>query len=107
MKRLFFCSLLVFALTGCAHHYYRTHGSALHIFLKAPEATSVYFASSLDNFVLHPAEKTDSGTWIISVDADTQFSYFYVIDGQTYVPECTYKEQDDFGGENCVFIPEM
>ena len=107
MKKLFFFSLLVFALAGCAHHYYRLDDDSLLIFLKAPDATSVYFATSLDNFTLHPAQKTGSGTWVISVAADTQFSYFYVIDGRPYVPECTYKEHDDFGGENCVFIPDM
>jgi hypothetical protein len=107
MKRLFLCSLLVLALAGCAQHYYRLNDGNLRIFLKAPDATSVYFASSQDNFALHPAQKTGSGTWVISVDADRQFSYFYVIDGQPYVPECTYKEHDDFGGENCVFIPGM
>ncbi len=107
MKRLFLYSLLAFTLAGCSHHFYRTQGSVLHLFIKAPDATSVYFASSLDNFELHPAQKTYSGTWEITVDAKRQFSYFYVIDGQPYVPECTYKEKDDFGGENCVFIPDM
>jgi len=107
MKRLLLFSLLVFALAGCARHYYRLDDGSIRIFLRAPQASSVYFASSLDNFELHPADKSGSGTWVVSVDSDTQFSYFYVIDGQPYVPECTYKEYDDFGGENCVFIPGM
>ena len=107
MKKLIFYSLLLVIIAGCSHHFYRTQGSVVHLFLKAPEAKSVYFASSLDNFTLHPARKTHSGTWVISVDAGRQFSYFYVVDGKPCIPECAYKEQDDFGRENCVFMPDM
>lgn len=106
MKKLILLSLLVIILTGCSH-FDRTQGTVLNLFVKAPEAKSVYLATSLDNFALHPARKIHSGMWVISVDADKQFSYFYVIDGKTRIPECTYKETDDFGGENCVFVPDM
>jgi len=107
MKKAVAVIALGLMLAGCAHHYYRLDDGSVRIFLKAPDATSVYFASSLDGFALHPAHKNDSGTWMISVNSDTQFSYFYVIDGQPYVPGCACKEQDDFGGENCVFVPGM
>lgn len=107
MKKVVTVVALGLVLAGCAHHYYRLDDGSLRIFLEAPEATSVYFASSLDNFALHPAQKTDSGTWMVGVAADTQFTYFYIIDGRPYVPECTYREHDDFGSNNCVFIPGM
>ena len=107
MKKAVTVILLCLVLAGCASHYYRLDDGSLSIFLKAPDAKSVYFATSLDNFALHPARKTFSGTWVISVDARRQFTYFYLIDGEPYVPECTYRELDDFGGENCVFIPDM
>ena len=107
MKRLYFLGCMIFVLTGCAHHYYRLDDTTVKIFLKAPDAGEVLFASSLDGYAPHPAVKTDNKTWVISLPADKQFTYFYLIDGELYIPECTYREYDDFGSNNCVFIPGM
>jgi len=107
MKNLFAVLLLTGMLFGCAHHYYLYEDSNVMIYLKAPDATSVYFAASLDGFELHPARKIDRKTWVFSLPYDRQFSYFYVIDGAVFIPECKYRENDDFGGANCVFIPGM
>jgi hypothetical protein len=107
MKKLFLVLLLAGMLSGCAHHYYRFDDTGVTIYLKAPDAASVSFASSLDGFVLHPATKIDKKTWVYTLPDDRQFSYFYVIDGAVFVPECDYRENDDFGSANCVFIPGM
>lgn len=107
MRKLFMVFLLTGALSGCAHHYYCYEGSVVTIYLKAPDAESVSFASSLDGFALHPARKIDRKTWAFSLPDDSQFSYFYVIDGSVFIPECDYRENDDFGSANCIFIPGM
>jgi hypothetical protein len=36
-----------------------------------------------------------------------QFSYFYLVDGEVFLPECTLTESDDFGSRNCVYAPGM
>jgi hypothetical protein len=43
----------------------------------------------------------------VSVPAGLQFSYFYLVDGEVYVPECAFSESDGFGSRNCVFVPGM
>jgi hypothetical protein len=66
----------------------------------------VAFASSLDAFNPHLASRVDGWRWVISVAADTEFRYFYIVDGAVYVPECRFYENDDFGSRNCVYMPE-
>jgi len=107
MRILLMFFLFAGVLTGCAHHYYRIEGSVVTIYLKAPDAASVLYATSLDGFELHPAIKTDKKTWAFRAPDSAQFSYFYVIDGSVFVPECNYREYDDFGSANCIFIPGM
>jgi len=95
-------------LAGCASHYHRLENDSVAFFLKAPEASSVLFASSLDGFRAHPAVKADDKTWIARVPApEGEFSYFYIVDGAVFVPECPYREYDEFGSENCVYVPGM
>jgi len=108
MKKLVLAILVSMLLSsGCARHYYRIDDGALEIFLKAPKASSVLFASSLDGYTPVPAVRTGRDTWVVSVPAGREFSYFYIIDGTVFVPECTCHESDGFGSENCVYLPGM
>lgn len=109
MKPLNFFLLVVVIvmLVGCASHDYWVKNNKLYLSLNKPDAKTVYFASSLDGFRLHKTEKLDANTWQIAVPAGTEFRYFYMIDGLLYVPPCRFKERDDFGTENCVYVPGM
>ncbi len=98
-------SLLV--LTGCASHYYRKNNDTLSIFLKMPDAQQVYFLSSLDGYKPRKAIRVNNRTWQISAPAQSEFKYFYKVDGTVYLPPCRLKEQDDFGSQNCIYLPEM
>jgi hypothetical protein len=98
---------LVIGLTGCTSHFYQVKGELTYIYLEEPEARSVSFASSEDGYQLHQAEKIDSKTWLVTMPAGLEFTYFYIVDGAAYVPSCRFKEKDDFGSQNCIFIPEM
>lgn len=99
--------ILMMSLTGCASHFFRVKDNTLHIYLKKPEARLVLFAYSKDGYELHPAERIDSTTWLLTVPADSGFSYFYLVDGAIFLPECRFKEKDDFGSENCIFVADM
>jgi len=107
MRHALIAALLCFGLAGCAHHYYRINDTRVDLYLRAPDARFVSFACSLDSFTLRPAEKIDGRTWKISVPAGKEFSYFYIVDGRIMVPDCVYCEKDDFGSENCIYVPEM
>jgi hypothetical protein len=107
MKKLLVLMTAAVLFTGCAHHYYRLDDKTLEIYLKAPGASSVLFASSLDVYVPHPASRTGRDTWVMRVPADREFSYFYKVDGRVFIPECEYRENDELGSENCVYIPGM
>jgi len=98
---------LLFGTSGCAAHYYRIKEDALHLYLRKPEARSVYFASSLDAFRLHSAQKIDGRAWEVQLPAKREFRYFYLVDGKVFSPPCRFFETDDFGSTNCIFVPDM
>ena len=106
------CIALVWLLTGLAGcatapHQYEIVGTRLHIYLQKPDAAEVYFASSMDAFVLHPAKPNGNGTWEAVIPLGYEFRYFFIADGTVTLPPCRYRERDDFGTENCIFIPEL
>ncbi|UCF91368.1 MAG: hypothetical protein JSW39_24345 [Desulfobacterales bacterium] len=93
-------------LTSCAAHYHQIKADRVSIYLKIPGAQVVGFASSLDDYQIHPARKTENEAWVIVVPAGAEFKYFYMVDGNMYLPACRLKEKDDFGSENCIFTPD-
>lgn len=108
MKKLVIVTLMFFVgLGGCTTHYYRINGTKIHIYLKKPGAKSVYFASSLDGYEMHRAKQKDNGMWEVTLSSGDEFRYFYMADGALVLPPCRYKEKDDFGSENCIFVPNL
>ncbi|MGD8271753.1 MAG: hypothetical protein PVH74_09320 [Desulfobacterales bacterium] len=99
---LFSALLLTF---GCASQFYRVEDDQVTFYLDLPAAQQVEFAYSLDEFRLHSVPKKRAGTWEISVPADIEFRYFFMVDGALYLPGCDIREADDFGYENCIFDP--
>jgi hypothetical protein len=96
-----------FFFSGCAGHFYREEAGLMHLYLKENHAREVFFASSLDGFYPHRANKTGSGTWEITVPNTGEFRYFYLVDGSVRLPECPRREKDDFGSCNCLYKPEF
>lgn len=108
MKR--YCSLILTVLlvfAGCTRHYYRVNNDSVNIYLEKPDAERVYFSSSLDGYKLHKANRVGHGRWQITVPINTEFKYFYNVDGNIYLPSCQFKEYDDFGSQSCIYIPGM
>ena len=97
---------LCFLGAGCMSHYYRVDTGNVNLYIRLPAAERVYFSTSLDNFTPHPAKKLEAGIWRVVAPADREFTYFYNVDGNTYLPECRLKQKDDFGAENCLFDPD-
>ena len=97
----------IMVLAGCAKHYYSVDKDSVDIYLEVTEAERVYFLSSLDGYKPHKAEQIDHKTWQVNVQSNMAFKYFYTVDGEVYVPPCTLKENDDFGAQNCIYIPGM
>ncbi len=94
-------------LAGCAApHYHQRQSDRVTFYLKAPEARGVAFASSLDAYSPHMANKISASRWAVTVAANSEFRYFYLVDGTVYVPECKFYEKDDFGSRNCIYVPE-
>ena len=97
---------LAFAACGGAH-YYSVEQGTVSLYLNGSESNLVYFVSSLDGYKLHKAERIDDDTWEVQVPSDNEFEYFYIVDGVFYVPACRMKKKDDFGTENCIYVPGM
>ena len=93
-------------LAGCAvHHTGIESASEVKFYLNIPGARSVSFASSLDAFQLHETVRISKTKWGITVPAWSEFTYFYVVDGSVFLPECRFQERDDFGSKNCIYVP--
>jgi hypothetical protein len=45
--------------------------------------------------------------WEVSVPAEKEFAYFYVVDGVITLPDCSFTENDDFGAKNCLYTADM
>lgn len=93
-------------LAGCAPgHFIDRQAGGVTLCLDVPDAGEVLFAASTDGFQLHPTKKNRGGVWTINNVADREFHYFYIVDGRVYVPDCQYRERDDFGASNCIYQP--
>jgi hypothetical protein len=106
-KYLFIIFSMLLFTYGCANHYYKSRNDSLYIYLKKPKAESVFFLSSIDGYKYHKAERIDRKTWEVRVPVKKEFKYFYIVDGEPFVPECRYREADDFGSINCVYVPYL
>ena len=108
MKRLFFqMTAVTLCLAGCAAtHYHERQSDYVTFYLRAPGAEKVEFVSSLDAYNTHRASLLKGSRWAVTVAPNSEFRYFYIVDGTVYLPECDLYEKDDFGSRNCVFIPE-
>ncbi len=108
MNRLVVSMLLaIWALGGCATPFQRIKGEQVYLYLKDSGAQAAFFASSLDGFHRHPLTRHTKNSWRISLPADQEFTYFFILDNQPFIPDCPYREKDDFGFENCVFTPDL
>jgi hypothetical protein len=100
--------IALLSLTGvigsCAGHYYRTDTSGTTLYLRLPKATSVVLYTSIDGFGPHTADLR-SGRWTNTLSATHEFIYFNRVDGEVFMPDCRFKERDDFGQEKCIFLP--
>ncbi|MBU1565430.1 MAG: hypothetical protein KJ630_07360 [Proteobacteria bacterium] len=97
---------LVFFLTGCTpRHYIVRQPAGVTLSLEFPNAKKVCFASSADSYRVSPAAKNRNGEWVVHTTRDREFHYFYIVDGRVFVPDCQYREKDDFGAVNCIYQP--
>ena len=94
-------------LVGCTSHYYDVNRNGVHFYLEMPNSEKVYFLSSLDGYKPHRAKEVGPDRWQVNLPADREFTYFYYVDGNIFVPPCRLRENDDFGSQNCIYIPGM
>jgi hypothetical protein len=100
---------LVLFLSGCArsHYYIDAGGGEVDVYVKEKEAREVLFFSSADHFQPHQAQKMSGGLWRVTMPDRKEIRYFYMIDGKKVLPDCRWREEDDFGSENCVYVRGM
>ncbi len=98
--------ILLLLLPSCApRHVMVKEAGGVTLYLDVPKAEEVLFASSADSFQLQSTRKNPAGLWLTNTLTDREFHYFYVVDGRVYVPDCRYREKDDFGATNCIYQP--
>lgn len=106
MTRLMLIAGLLVLTAGCATHYHQVQGGTLFLYLDKPDAQQVLLFCSLDDFEPHEARRVD-GRWVVSLPSGYPFRYYYVLDGEKFLPPCQMKENDDFGSANCIFGPYL
>ncbi len=106
MKAWALTVIIMLGISGNVAHYHSVENDTVIFYLNLVGAESVYFAHSLDNYIPHRVKAGNDGTWEFTMKAKFEFSYFYIVDGTVYLPECRFREPDDFGSENCIFVPQ-
>jgi len=73
---------------------------------KHSKAKTLLFAYSLNGYEgqLH---KQHNRLWEISLAAEKPYRYFYMVDGDSFVPECPLQELNCFTSKICLFEPSM
>ncbi len=102
---LLILSITLLFTAGCTVQHYEIKNQELHLYVQEPKAGEVYFFCSLDEYKPHKIRENDSGTWEAVLPSNIEFKYFFTVDGKLYIPECKLREKDDFGSENCIYIP--
>jgi len=102
-RRIALFAAVILALGGCSAHRATVPRGEVEMLLAAPLAQSVVLVVSSDPFQEVPARREPSGTWKATLSRNGEFSYFFLVDGAVFLPECPLKEKDDFGSVNCVF----
>ena len=99
--------IVVFLIAGCTAptHWTLRSGERAVLYLRAPDAGEVLFVSSQNGFLPRKSNRQKDGVWVTEVEANGEFTYFYLIDGRPHTPDCDLTENDDFGSRNCVFSP--
>lgn len=95
----------VLATGGCSTHYHTIRNGQVDVYLDAPQAQSVSLVVAGEIFERVPAARTQLGAWKVTLNRAKEFKYFYLVDGNVYLPDCPLRERDDFGANNCVFLP--
>jgi hypothetical protein len=96
---------VVLLITGCADRPYVLDNDQIRLRMKNGEAREVLFSCSLEGFRLQKAMKVDEATWEVVLPDREEFSYFFIVDGKVHLPNCRYREADDFGTYNCLYKP--
>jgi len=107
MKKWILILIAVYiGLSGCVPRHYTRNGlDSVKLYLRVPGASIVQFASSVDHYQVHDTQKNGLGLWEVSIPRNCEFKYFYIVDGSAYLPDCRFKERDDFGKQNCIYLP--
>ena len=108
LQQTFLCLLPVLSVSGCgpASHFLNPAPSVtLGIF--QPTAGTVTFHSSLNQFKAVPVQRSHDGSWLVSLSGTESFRYFFIVDGKVRLPDCPFRENDDFEGETCIYSPGL
>jgi hypothetical protein len=102
----FLSGVLIIVLSGCTSSHFSTREpNGVTMYLDAPKASHVVFVSSQDNYKKQGIGQNTEGLWVAANLADREFRYFYIVDGRVHVPDCRYRENDEFGATNCIHQP--
>lgn len=99
--RYFLAAAVILMISGCASMKVRhSDGDMIMSFKKEAERIILY--SSATGYTPIDAEKAGDW-WHVSIKDTDKLKYFLKADGEIFLPDCKYKENDDFGGELCIY----
>ncbi len=92
---------------GNSQHSVQVHGESLSFYYNNARAKEVFLASATDHFNFHPAIKGVDDSWKVTIPLSKEFSYFYIVDGEITIPDCSNTVLDDFGTKNCLYVSAL
>lgn len=97
-----FTIVLVSACTGQSRYNVIDEKDGTAIVIRLPDARKVEFVCSCRNFAPAPAKKINNKMWSVTIPKSREFTYFFLVDGREYLPDCEFRQTDDFGSEICI-----
>jgi hypothetical protein len=107
MKCIHFILIIFPIILGSSlTHIYSYQEKNVTISLKHPKAKTLLFASSLNGYEgqLH---KQHNRLREISLPAEKPYRFFYMVNGDSFSPECPLPENNGFGSKICLFEPNV
>lgn len=107
-QRLMLLALVTVMVQGCASgNVSRMPDGQVKLSVFKPFAADVVLCTSTTGFDSHTPVSKTLGSWLFTVSGHDSFAYFFLVDGEVFVPDCVFRENDDFGRYNCLFSADM
>ncbi|MGD9806995.1 MAG: hypothetical protein AB7E76_04070 [Deferribacterales bacterium] len=100
--RYLLITALIILLQGCANYSMVRKADAVDAKFMIKDVGEVYLYTSANGYKKIKLNN-DKDKWLGSFPFKEGTRYFLTVDGKMYLPECSMRENDGFGGQLCIY----